>query len=1378
MSISPVFVNIGRAQLPAVTDGQDRGLDLDSHADMAVLGSNCHVFEETGRTVEVFSYDPNLGSTTRNVVSGCFALDDPDTGSVILLIVHQGLHIPHLEYSLIPPFQLRENDVIVNDRPKFQTKNPTENDHAVIVTRDDLSTYRIPLSLRGSTSFLDVRRPSAEELKDESLERFELTYSTPDWEPGSTRFSEIESRLEQETAMSPTTGDVNSISVVGSLSTIRRLNVAGLNAISIYEHEASQSSAIMASISSIYCDDLLARSMREKCNVSAFASKSKSHGLSAETLARNWNIPVERAKRTLTVTTQRGIRSRPDVLTRRFKTNDRMLRYNRLNTNMFTDTMEAGTLSRRQNQYAQVYVVPPNWTKAYAMRTKGDAHHTLSQLLHDIGVPEKMVMDGSKEQTLGEFRKKLRDAGCYVHQTEPYTPWSDRAELAIRELKRKTQRQLLKSRCPKRLWDDCLELMADINSHVVHENYELDGQTPQAILTGLTPDISTLAEFHWYQWVKWFDEKADLPDDQEKYARYLGPSRGVGNLLTSKLLNDKGNTLHRSTFRALTQEEIDSPKEKELRNEFDRKIEEVLGPAMNPDDIPEDSTPEYERYEDDETEGVPTLERDDFDQDAIDMYLKAEVTLPIAGDMLTGKVERRKRDADGNLIGKANANPIMDTRMYVVTFPDGREAEYSANVIAENMLSMCDEEGNQYLLMSHITDHKKEDTAVSKEDSYLWVRGRKYPRKTTKGWKLCVEWKDGTTSWEPLSTLKESNPVEVAEYAIAHGLDDEAAFRWWVPFTLKKRDAIISAVNKRYWKRTHKYGIRVPKSVEEAFAIDKENGDDRWAKSIQKEMNNVKVAFHILEDGVAIPPGYQFMECHIVFDIKFDGFTFKSRMVAGGHMVDTPSFLTYASVVSRETVRIALLIAALHDLDVKAADVQNAYLTAPTTEKVWTKCGPEFGPDAGKRALIVRALYGLKGSGASYRNHISNCMRHLGYEPCKADPDLWLKPRTREDDGFEYYSYVLIYVDDILVVSHDANNDLAKIDYYFKMKEGSIGDPDIYLGSKIKQITLPNGVDAWLMSPTKYVTEAVKNVERYLEKEYGSKLPKRVSGPLPTDYRPEVDVTPVLEGDELSYYHSQIGILRWIVELGRIDIVTEVSCLASCLAMPRKGHLEAVFHVYAYLKKKPNGVIVLDPTYPTIDLAEFNDGADWTNFYGEVKEAIPPNMPKPRGKSLVIRLFVDSDHAADKLVRRSRTGFIIYLNGAPIVWYSKRQGTIETSVFGAEFVAMKVGFEACRGLRYKLRMMGVPIDEPVYCYGDNMSVIHNTQNPESTLKKKSNSICYHYIRECIAMGEAMTAHIRSENNPADICTKLIPGGEKRNRIVSSILYFTNGGEDV
>ena len=129
-------------------------------------------------------------------------------------------------------------------------------------------------------------------------------------------------------------------------------------------------------------------------------------------------------------------------------------------------------------------------------------------------------------------------------------------------------------------------------------------------------------------------------------------------------------------------------------------------------------------------------------------------------------------------------------------------------------------------------------------------------------------------------------------------------------------------------------------------------------------------------------------------------------------------------------------------------------------------------------------------------------------------------------------------------------------------------------------------------------------------------------------------------------------------------------------------------------------------------------------MYGDVKEAIPPNAPTPRGKDVDLRLYVDSDHAGDKALQRSRTGYLIYFNRALIAWFSKKQPAIETSVFGAEFVAMKQGMEAfLRGLRYKLQMMGVALSGPSYIYGDNMSVIHNTQQPKLVLKKKSNSVC-------------------------------------------------------
>jgi hypothetical protein len=142
-----------------------------------------------------------------------------------------------------------------------------------------------------------------------------LIYQSPDWEPGADPFSTLEDRLELETAACLSPGDRSTV------STVNRAEVDVTFAISTYEHELSQGNAILAGISSVFCIDLLAQAMWEKRTVSAVGSGSRT-ALRPETLAKNWNIPLERAKQTLTVTTQRGIRNRPTVLTRRFKTND------------------------------------------------------------------------------------------------------------------------------------------------------------------------------------------------------------------------------------------------------------------------------------------------------------------------------------------------------------------------------------------------------------------------------------------------------------------------------------------------------------------------------------------------------------------------------------------------------------------------------------------------------------------------------------------------------------------------------------------------------------------------------------------------------------------------------------------------------------------------------------------------------------------------------------------------------------------------------------------------------------------------------------------------------------------------------------------------
>jgi hypothetical protein len=140
-----------------------------------------------------------------------------------------------------------------------------------------------------------------------------------------------------------------------------------------------------------------------------------------------------------------------------------------------------------------------------------------------------------------------------------------------------------------------------------------------------------------------------------------------------------------------------------------------------------------------------------------------------------------------------------------------------------------------------------------------------------------------------------------------------------------------------------------------------------------------------------------------------------------------------------------------------------------------------------------------------------------------------------------------------------------------------------------------------------------------------------------------------------------------------------------------------------------------------------------------------------------MRVFVDSDHAGDLITRRSRTGFIVFLDGAPIYWSSKKQTSCETSTFGSEFVAMKQATEYIRGLRYKLRMMGITVDEPAYVFGDNQSVLATTAAPGSTLKKKPNAIAYHFVREGCARDEWQTTYINTDENVADLLTKPLAG---------------------
>jgi hypothetical protein len=359
---------------------------------------------------------------------------------------------------------------------------------------------------------------------------------------------------------------------------------------------------------------------------------------------------------------------------------------------------------------------------------------------------------------------------------------------------------------------------------------------------------------------------------------------------------------------------------------------------------------------------------------------------------------------------------------------------------------------------------------------------------------------------------------------MARDIREEPAFAWWVPYVLRKWDVIVSAVNSRVQKTSHKYGIELPSSMKNAIEIDRKNGNTFWQDALVEEMGNVCVAFEILGLNAKAPPGWHKASGHIVFGVKMD-FTWKARWVKDGHKTPDSTTSSFAGVVSRDSIHISLTYAALLGLTVIGADIRNAYLQDPSSEKHFIICGPEFViENEGRVALIWRALYGDKVAGHDFWHHLQDCMGQLGFSSLHADLDVWLW-LLKQSTGEEYYKYVLLYINKILIISKNAGTVLQKeIDQHFVLQEESIGPLPQYLGGKLCEVTLENGTKAWAFGSCQYLQAAICNMEDHHAKT-GEKLPYKAPTLLSSRYHPEIDVSPELGDTDSSYFHSLVGVL-------------------------------------------------------------------------------------------------------------------------------------------------------------------------------------------------------------------------------------------------------------
>jgi hypothetical protein len=247
-----------------------------------------------------------------------------------------------------------------------------------------------------------VSKPTAKEY--EELPHVILTNRDTEWDPHNPDFGKQEDTFINIYGEFQPPGDKKHQYVIKSMERNQQINVAALKSLQGMVHSQSNSESILNSIDPTLNIATFSTMLNTNRQVSA-TSTSNRKGLSSEQLARKWKISLKQAENTLRVTTQRGIRHIANpAISRRFKTNDRMMRYNRIPHTVFTDTLKSTVKSKRQNTHAQVYCTDFGWTRAYPMKTESEAHYTLSSLFKDVGVPNKMVMDNAKMQVLGKFR--------------------------------------------------------------------------------------------------------------------------------------------------------------------------------------------------------------------------------------------------------------------------------------------------------------------------------------------------------------------------------------------------------------------------------------------------------------------------------------------------------------------------------------------------------------------------------------------------------------------------------------------------------------------------------------------------------------------------------------------------------------------------------------------------------------------------------------------------------------------------------------------------------------------------------------------------------------------------------------------------------------
>ena len=1027
-------------------------------------------------------------------------------------------------------------------------------------------------------------------------------------------------------------------------------------------------------------------------------------------------------RQTLKNTTRYGSINMRIPMRQHYKSRNPILQRHRFNESVATDTWYSTVTSYEgYNCVQSFYGVNSKTMSHYGMQNESQGPQALQDYFRQEGVPLSMIRDNAKMQSGKLWTEYLRRYWVKDKFTEPYHSNQNPFERAFSYHKDKIERVMIDSGCDPRAWFKAACHVADISNHTAHQT--LNYRTPLEARDGETPDISALCKFKFWELVYFKKYRNDFPSEggNEGLGHWLGRAKDYGDKMCYYILDtDTEEIIVRSMVRpaegnhrvnkglATQREAQEAESTAIIQNGGNFPIISYYGKPVRKQDFP----------------GAPKVKVRhhimEFDPEAlIDLYIYDTYTTR------NGK-ERKVRGQVKRYLGD---------KLFHVVFSNGKHRTFEY----EDIINKANQEEDGVVAdweYEMILDHR-------------WSKDRKRKGKID----VLLKWAGyEEPTWEPMEVIKVDDPVTLAKYAQDRGITGQSMWKWTDRY-LKRPKRFLrlykQAVLRKKRSNTIKYqfGIRVPRSISEAHKLDALNNNTKWADAIEKELRTLHEEYQCFR---ALPKGkgevlpaeyaeYRYIPLLWAFAVKFDG-RHRARCVAGGHTTPDLDDDLYAGTVDLETVRIAFVAAVLMHLQIIAADVGSAYIQAFTIEKVYTIAGPEWEPLGlvGYFLIVIKALYGLKSSGAMWHLKLADNLREMGFTPCQADCDFWYRPVGN------HYEYIAVIVDDLLIFSQDPEAIIKTLENNYKYKLSGVGVPEYYNGADISFDD--NGYAQ--MSAKTYIKNITERIEKLLEctlKNYGS--------PMDPGDHPELDESDLLPQQDVAIYQMLIGCAQWAVTLGRFDIQYATNTLARYASMPREGHLKRCLRLFGYMKYNPKGRLVFDPTNP--DLSEFEfQSHDWTDIYPNPQEYIPDDVPEPRtSHPLAITVFVDASHATDLVTRRSITGYILFVGNSVIKYYCKRQNTVETSSYGSELVAMRIALEAILEVRYKMRMMGISIEPTSTILCDNQAVIINTQFPTSSLKKKHNAVAFHKIREAVAAGIVRTAHVRSEHNVSDILTK-------------------------